>query len=416
MPSRSRSARSSSAPAAAEDDDLARVRRREPLADLDGGGLAGAVGAEQAEALARTDLEVEAVDRDDVAVGLAELADEERAGEPACGKSNAVARRGAIPIRIPSAASHPERARTLRPVPDVAGILTLGSTRCARDDGALAGRRRSSLLAPAPRPHLAHRLPHPLPLLGPGEQQVAGEDAAHVHGGLHQRGRLGGNGMCSMVRLPREGGGLDHLGVERPGDAVARVGSDARGYRRPDRAAATASARSRSAPRPARVARASARASSGVPGGGLTAIWISALRYSRCRSRRTELTLRGRTHGARALPAPISAQMAPVSEAEQLRQPDGGLAGLGAKLGVADPRQHGGVEQLSQERALLRHAPSRGAGSRAARPRRVTAPQCIQRSDASWLEQRRAGTGRPARRSRPRRGRPAPRAAARPGR
>jgi hypothetical protein len=38
------------APAAAKDDDLARVGRRETLADLDGGRLAGAVRAEQAEA------------------------------------------------------------------------------------------------------------------------------------------------------------------------------------------------------------------------------------------------------------------------------------------------------------------------------------------------------------------------------
>ena len=70
--------------------DLAGVGRREPFADLDGGGLARAVGTEQAEALAGTDLEVEPVHRDYVAVGLAELADDERrCGEsPACGKSN----------------------------------------------------------------------------------------------------------------------------------------------------------------------------------------------------------------------------------------------------------------------------------------------------------------------------------------
>ena len=70
------------APAPAEDHDLAGVGLGEALADLDGGGLAGAVGSEQAEALARTDLEVEAVDGDDVAVGFAELAEEERGGEP----------------------------------------------------------------------------------------------------------------------------------------------------------------------------------------------------------------------------------------------------------------------------------------------------------------------------------------------
>ena len=59
MPSRWRSSRSSSAPAAAEHLDLARVRRGEPLADLDRGRLAGAVRAEQPEALAGADLEVE---------------------------------------------------------------------------------------------------------------------------------------------------------------------------------------------------------------------------------------------------------------------------------------------------------------------------------------------------------------------
>ena len=68
------------APAPAQDHDLAGVRLGEALADLDGGGLAGAVGPEEAEALARTDLEVEAVDGDDVTVGFAELAEEERGG------------------------------------------------------------------------------------------------------------------------------------------------------------------------------------------------------------------------------------------------------------------------------------------------------------------------------------------------
>jgi hypothetical protein len=43
----------------------------------DRGGLPGAVRAEEAEALARKHLEVEAVDRDDVFVSLAEGADDE---------------------------------------------------------------------------------------------------------------------------------------------------------------------------------------------------------------------------------------------------------------------------------------------------------------------------------------------------
>ena len=77
MPIRSRSSRSSASPAPAEHLDLARVGRGQALADLDGRRLAGAVGPEQAEALAAADLEVEAVDGDDVAVGFAELADDE---------------------------------------------------------------------------------------------------------------------------------------------------------------------------------------------------------------------------------------------------------------------------------------------------------------------------------------------------
>ena len=74
MPSRWRSS-AASVPSAGR----AARRRREsassqPFADLDGGGLAGAVGAQQAEALARAHLEIEAVHRDDVAIGLAESA------------------------------------------------------------------------------------------------------------------------------------------------------------------------------------------------------------------------------------------------------------------------------------------------------------------------------------------------------
>ena len=57
---------------------LALVGLGEALADLDGGGLAGAVGAQQAEAFAGPDLEVESVYGDDVGVSLAEAADEER--------------------------------------------------------------------------------------------------------------------------------------------------------------------------------------------------------------------------------------------------------------------------------------------------------------------------------------------------
>ena len=48
-------------PAEAKDLDVARVGRVEALADLDRGGLAGAVGTEKAEAFTGPDLEVEAV-------------------------------------------------------------------------------------------------------------------------------------------------------------------------------------------------------------------------------------------------------------------------------------------------------------------------------------------------------------------
>ena len=62
MPSRARKREAVAAPAVAEHLDLAGVGRPEPLEDLDRGGLAGAVRAEHAEALAGADLEVEAPD------------------------------------------------------------------------------------------------------------------------------------------------------------------------------------------------------------------------------------------------------------------------------------------------------------------------------------------------------------------
>ena len=53
-----------------QDFDRSGVGDREPFEDLDGGGLAGAVGAEQPEALAGFDGEIEPRDRYDVAVAL----------------------------------------------------------------------------------------------------------------------------------------------------------------------------------------------------------------------------------------------------------------------------------------------------------------------------------------------------------
>ena len=65
-------------PSAAEHLDVARVRLEQPLEDLDGRRLAGAVRTEQAEALARPHLEVQAGDGDDVAVALLQPAAHDR--------------------------------------------------------------------------------------------------------------------------------------------------------------------------------------------------------------------------------------------------------------------------------------------------------------------------------------------------
>ena len=78
MPRRDRSASAVARPLHAEDLDGAGVGREEPFADFDGRGLSGAVGAEETEALAGADLEVERVDGDDVGVGLTETANRER--------------------------------------------------------------------------------------------------------------------------------------------------------------------------------------------------------------------------------------------------------------------------------------------------------------------------------------------------
>ena len=61
------------APAAPEHGHLAGVGRVQPLADLDGRRLARTVGSQKAEALAGEDLEIEAIHRDDILIGLAEV-------------------------------------------------------------------------------------------------------------------------------------------------------------------------------------------------------------------------------------------------------------------------------------------------------------------------------------------------------
>ena len=68
--------------------DRSRVGKREPFEDLDGGSLAGAVGAEQAETLAGLDREVETGNRHDVAVAL---------DQPCTLNRRHVRRRGEVP-------------------------------------------------------------------------------------------------------------------------------------------------------------------------------------------------------------------------------------------------------------------------------------------------------------------------------
>jgi hypothetical protein len=65
------------APATAEDEHLPLVGLGESLTDLDGGGLSGAVGSQQAEALAGPDLEIEAVYGNHLGVLLTESSNEE---------------------------------------------------------------------------------------------------------------------------------------------------------------------------------------------------------------------------------------------------------------------------------------------------------------------------------------------------
>ncbi len=65
-------------PAQAEHFHFAGIGRSQAFADLDGGGFAGAVGTEQAEALAARDFQIEAVDRDHILVCLAKVAQAQR--------------------------------------------------------------------------------------------------------------------------------------------------------------------------------------------------------------------------------------------------------------------------------------------------------------------------------------------------
>ena len=73
-PDRSRSVALARCRVAAEHPHVAAAARAVALEDLDGGGLARAVGSEQAEDLAASDLEADAAHRLHLAVGLAQTA------------------------------------------------------------------------------------------------------------------------------------------------------------------------------------------------------------------------------------------------------------------------------------------------------------------------------------------------------
>jgi len=62
-------------PVHAEEFNFAGIRSGEAFADFDGGCFACAIWAEEAEAFAGTDFEVESVDGDDVLVGFAQTSD-----------------------------------------------------------------------------------------------------------------------------------------------------------------------------------------------------------------------------------------------------------------------------------------------------------------------------------------------------
>ena len=74
MPSRVRSHFAIGLPSAAEHLHVAGIGREQALENLDRRGFAGAVRPEEAEAFARADVEIETVDRGDVAVPLHEPA------------------------------------------------------------------------------------------------------------------------------------------------------------------------------------------------------------------------------------------------------------------------------------------------------------------------------------------------------
>src|SRR5687767_11551753 len=72
--------RAALAPLLAQHQHLPRIGDGEPFADLDGGGLSGAIGPEEAETLPREHFEVESVDGDDLAECLAETAERDGRG------------------------------------------------------------------------------------------------------------------------------------------------------------------------------------------------------------------------------------------------------------------------------------------------------------------------------------------------
>ena len=103
--------------------DVAGVRLRQPFADLDRRRLAGAVRPQQAEAFAGAHVQLDAVDGDDVLVGLAEIGDAQGGRRP--GRNH----RSSLAV----AAGH------------------AGAVRCARTRGSCTSRTGSARTAPARR-------------------------------------------------------------------------------------------------------------------------------------------------------------------------------------------------------------------------------------------------------------------------
>jgi len=81
-------------PVHAEKFDFAGVRSGEAFANFDGGGFPRAVGSEKAEAFAGAHFEIEAIDSDDVLIGLAKTSDAKGRSGGSGGHGNSIASAG----------------------------------------------------------------------------------------------------------------------------------------------------------------------------------------------------------------------------------------------------------------------------------------------------------------------------------